>query len=145
MDLFVRFGKTVRRLRTNAGFSQETFADLVGMHRNYIGTVERGETNISIENIHRIARGLRITIAGLFQEREGSAEDTPRSADTAGSTRTPGDQHERERTDLLRPALDRVAEARQAIEEAAKHLLQLEAGQTGAGATKRTPRRRSGM
>jgi transcriptional regulator with XRE-family HTH domain len=68
--LRVRFGKAVRRRREAAGYTQESFADHIGVHRNYMGTVERGETNITLENIERIARGLRISVAELMHEAE---------------------------------------------------------------------------
>ena len=63
-----KFGRTVRRLRTDRGFSQESFADEIGVHRTFMGSVERGETNISLDNIARIAKGLRVTLAELFAE-----------------------------------------------------------------------------
>jgi transcriptional regulator with XRE-family HTH domain len=63
-----KFGRTVRRLRIAREFSQESFADEIGVHRTFMGSVERGETNISLDNIARIAKGLRITLAELFAE-----------------------------------------------------------------------------
>lgn len=60
------FGKKVRDLRLSKGFSQETLADAAGMHRTYIGSIERGEQNVSIENIARIAKALKINISSLF-------------------------------------------------------------------------------
>ena len=65
-----KFGRAVRRLRVDAGFSQESFADEIGVHRTFMGSVERGETNISLDNIARIAKGLRMTLADLFIEAE---------------------------------------------------------------------------
>lgn len=65
-----RFGRAVRRLRTEQGFSQESFADAIGVHRTFMGAVERGETNISLDNIARIAKGLRVSLADLFGEVE---------------------------------------------------------------------------
>jgi transcriptional regulator with XRE-family HTH domain len=66
----LKFGRAVRRLRTRAGYSQESFADEVGVHRTFMGSVERGETNISLDNIVRIAKGLRVTLPDLFAEVE---------------------------------------------------------------------------
>jgi transcriptional regulator with XRE-family HTH domain len=63
-------GRAVRRLRADAGFSQEGFADACALHRTYIGSVERGETNISLDNIERIARTLGLTVSRLFAEAE---------------------------------------------------------------------------
>ena len=60
------FGARVRALRTEKGWSQEDFAFECGLHRTYIGAVERGERNISLENIKKIANIFRIDIAELF-------------------------------------------------------------------------------
>jgi len=61
-----KFGIKVRQMRLEKGFSQETFADRCGLHRTYIGAVERGERNISIENIEKIAKALKVPISLLF-------------------------------------------------------------------------------
>lgn len=50
----------VRRLRKAEGFSQEGFADACGLHRTYVGAIERAERNVSIDNIERMARALAI-------------------------------------------------------------------------------------
>ena len=62
----VRLGHAIRRLRSAKGFSQEGFADHVGLHRTYIGSVERGEKNISLDNIERIAKALGLKIPEAF-------------------------------------------------------------------------------
>jgi len=65
-DVLARFGARVRHLRTQAGLSQEAFAELCGLDRTYIGGVERGERNISLRNIELIARALRLRITELM-------------------------------------------------------------------------------
>lgn len=65
-----KLGKTVRRLRTDAGYSQEGFADACEVHRTYMGSVERGETNISLDKLETIARTLGIPLSRLFSETE---------------------------------------------------------------------------
>lgn len=65
-DIKKAFGHRVRKLRTEAGFSQEGFAHECGLHRTYMGKVERGEKNISIENIGKIATALNLKISELF-------------------------------------------------------------------------------
>jgi transcriptional regulator with XRE-family HTH domain len=65
-----KLGQAVRHLRTDAGYSQESFADACKVHRTYIGAVERGETNISLDNIERIAKTLKIPVSRLFVEAE---------------------------------------------------------------------------
>ncbi|MBZ5637417.1 MAG: helix-turn-helix domain-containing protein [Acidobacteriia bacterium] len=61
-----RFGKRVRRLRKELGLSQEQFADRVGIHRTYIGGIERGERNPTLSTIYRIAQGLKIEASRLL-------------------------------------------------------------------------------
>jgi len=62
-----KFGKRVRELRKQKGWSQEDLADKAGLHRTYIGTVERGEQNISIDNIEKIAKTLGRSLEYLFK------------------------------------------------------------------------------
>lgn len=63
-----QFGQKVRELRTQRGYSQEAFAFECGLHRTYIGCIERGEKNITITNIEKIAKALRIGIKSLFED-----------------------------------------------------------------------------
>ena len=60
------FGKRVRELRKKKGYSQEELADKAGLHRTYIGSIERGEQNVSIDNIDKIAKALKTPINFLF-------------------------------------------------------------------------------
>lgn len=55
-----RFGQAVREARKKRGLSQEKLAFESGLHRTYISSVERGERNISLLNIHKIARALKV-------------------------------------------------------------------------------------
>lgn len=66
MTIQSKFGENVRRLRKRAGFSQEVLADRTGLHRTYIGGIERGERNPSLENIVALADGLGCPIDELF-------------------------------------------------------------------------------
>jgi len=55
----------IRRLRLARGLTQEGLAEAAGLHRNYVGGVERGERNVAIDNIESIARGLGVSVAEL--------------------------------------------------------------------------------
>jgi len=67
-DPKLAFGKAVRRLRLKRGISQERLAELAGIHRTYVGDVERGTRNIAIVNMNRIARALQVPLSRLIQE-----------------------------------------------------------------------------
>jgi len=60
------FAKNLRQLRLEKKLSQEELADLAGLHRTYIGSVERGERNISIDNIERLAKALDCHVTDLL-------------------------------------------------------------------------------
>ncbi len=62
------FAKRVRELRTERGWSQDDLADAAGLHRTYIGTIERAEQSIGLDNIEKIGKALRVSIAELFRE-----------------------------------------------------------------------------
>ena len=68
IEIRLQFGARVRQLRVGRGWSQEEFARQVGLDRSYIGGVERGERNISLENICRIAFGLGVCAEELFRD-----------------------------------------------------------------------------
>lgn len=62
----VRFGLRIRHLRIERKLSQEKLAELSGLHRTYIGMIERGEKNITLLNIYKLANALEINIGVLF-------------------------------------------------------------------------------
>jgi len=65
-DIRKQFGSAIRKLRLDRNWTQEEFAERIGMDRSYIGQVERGKRNISILNIQLIAEGFGISVASLF-------------------------------------------------------------------------------
>ena len=65
-DILETFGDRVRSLRKEAGWSQEEFADECEMDRTYVGGIERGERNLALRNIEKIAIALGISIAELM-------------------------------------------------------------------------------
>jgi len=62
----IKIGKLIREARKAKGYSQEAFAAEAGLGRTYMGRVERGEQNISIQNIIRIAMTLKVEIATIL-------------------------------------------------------------------------------
>jgi len=61
------FGRRVRKLRKERNWSQEKMAEMSGLHWTYIGQVERGERNVTLQSIESIARALRMNLAELFR------------------------------------------------------------------------------
>ena len=57
----------MRELRTRLGMSQEGLADKADLHRTYIGAIERGEQNVALDNIAKIAKALRVKPRDLFE------------------------------------------------------------------------------
>ena len=64
-EVLIKFGQKVREERTKLGLSQEELAGRAGVHRTYIGMIERAEKNITLENIEKIAKALGRSISHL--------------------------------------------------------------------------------
>lgn len=61
-----KFGKRLREIRKTAGLSQEELGFKANIHRTYIGAVERGEQNVSLDNIYKLAQALKVEMKELF-------------------------------------------------------------------------------
>lgn len=70
--ILIEFGKVVRDFRREKGLSQEALADMAGLHRTYIGMIERAEKNITLLNIEKIANALEIDISNFFDSENGN-------------------------------------------------------------------------
>ena len=68
--ILIRFGQNVQRIRKSQEISQERLAELAGVHRTYIGMIERAEKSITLCNIERIAKALKVDIKDLLSENE---------------------------------------------------------------------------
>jgi transcriptional regulator with XRE-family HTH domain len=60
-DLQRTFGRNLRAYRKGRGLSQEEFADVLGVHRTYMGGIERGERNLTLKSVERIASQIKVT------------------------------------------------------------------------------------
>jgi transcriptional regulator with XRE-family HTH domain len=60
------FARNLRIARKVLGLSQEELADIVGLHRTYVGSVERGERNVSIDNMEALAQGVSVDLKALL-------------------------------------------------------------------------------
>ncbi|MBX3095070.1 MAG: helix-turn-helix transcriptional regulator [Cryobacterium sp.] len=65
-DQRAAFGRRVRAARLERGLSQEALAHAAGLDRSYVGQVERGERNVTLDNIYRLAGALKVHVAQLF-------------------------------------------------------------------------------
>jgi transcriptional regulator with XRE-family HTH domain len=62
------FAQRLRQIRQIKGLSQEELADMAGLHRTYVGSVERSERNVSIDNMERLAKALEVDITELLRK-----------------------------------------------------------------------------
>ncbi len=65
-DINEEVGFNIRRIREERGLSQEELAALAGLHRAYVGQIERGEKNLGLKNLQKIANALEVNIEELF-------------------------------------------------------------------------------
>lgn len=69
-DIGLLFGQRLRELRQKQGLSQEELGFRAGLHRTYVGGIERGERNVTLKNIQRLADALGVDIRALFELRD---------------------------------------------------------------------------
>ena len=62
----LRLARHLRAERASRGLSQEQLADMAGLHRTYVGSVERAERNVSLDNVERLAMALEVDISALL-------------------------------------------------------------------------------
>jgi transcriptional regulator with XRE-family HTH domain len=67
-DVQLRFGERLREVRQRRAISQEKLAELAGLHRTYVSSIERGERNVSLVNIERLAAALGVRMAELMPD-----------------------------------------------------------------------------
>jgi len=71
-DLQRTVGRNLRAHRLRHGLSQEAFADVVGVHRTYMGGVERGERNLTLRSVERIADRVGVDVLDLLRDGDAS-------------------------------------------------------------------------
>jgi len=67
-EILRRLGARIRKLREQANISQEALGQISGLHRTYIGAIERGERNPSVLSLQKIAKALNVSVGALFDE-----------------------------------------------------------------------------
>lgn len=65
-EILIKFGEKIKKERLKNNLTQEELAEKAGVHRTYVGMIERGEKNITLTNIHKIAQALDIKLNSLF-------------------------------------------------------------------------------
>lgn len=79
-EIAKHIGQRIRNYRVQAGYSQEKLAEISGCHPTYIGQIERGEKNATLESIEKIASALKLPLSKLFEflENESNDDNIPR-------------------------------------------------------------------
>jgi transcriptional regulator with XRE-family HTH domain len=100
--LLQRLGQRIREMRNEKGWSQEEFADVCGVHRTYMGHLERGEKNLSFRSIMRVAGALDVPLSVLFSGIETAEPETGTSRMHRGRPRIGKSQTTLDRGRLLK-------------------------------------------
>jgi transcriptional regulator with XRE-family HTH domain len=66
VNIRIRFGRAIRRIREEQGINQEEAAERCGLHRTYYSGIERGVRNVSLVNIEKVSKGLKMALPDLF-------------------------------------------------------------------------------
>ncbi len=74
MDIYHRLGQRIRMLRINQGLTQQALGEKSNLHQTYIGAVERGERNLSLKSLGKIASGLEVEVKDLFDFSDHASE-----------------------------------------------------------------------
>ncbi len=96
-ELAIKVGQRIRYYRTQLGLSQEKLAEIAGCHPTYIGQLERGEKNATLESIDKVASSLRISLSKLFENlgaEDNSARNIPMECYEFLLTKSPEEQEQ---------------------------------------------------
>ena len=133
-DLLVLLGRRVHELRVAKKWSQEAFADVSGLHRTYIGQIERGEKNLSFGNLVKISTVLGVTPSELLSVLDGD-EPEHRSEPTQKASQSAAAQSAR-RVREIQKTLKRLKHQRDAMDQTMALLEELAANPTTPSRTK---------
>ena len=136
-DALIRFGKRVHELRTAKNWSQEEFAHVSGLHRTYIGQIERGEKNISFGNLLKISGVFGLTLSEMFSGLENGVPGKE-SRSGSGSPKTTNVDH---RMFEIQKLVTRLGVQRTAIDKTIMVLEELAGG--SARSSKSVPGRKT--
>ncbi len=103
-NLLRSLGERIRKLRAEQGYSQERFAEVCGVHRTYMGHLERGEKNVSLASLAKVADALAITLSELFS---GVQQQAPSAVNRASQRTQP---KKLARASSAKQTLDRIFE-----------------------------------
>jgi transcriptional regulator with XRE-family HTH domain len=67
LDIRIRFGRVIRRIREEQGINQEETAERCGLHWTYYSGIERGIRNVSLVNIEKVSKGLKTNLSDIFK------------------------------------------------------------------------------
>jgi transcriptional regulator with XRE-family HTH domain len=134
-DLLIRLGKRLQELRIARKWSQEEFAHVSGLHRTYIGQIERGEKNISFGNLLKVSRVLCVTLSKLLSGLEdGGLVRESKSRLEPGAPKT---AHEDRRMFEIQKLVTRLGVQREAMD---RTIIVLEELAGGPGRNSKTAR-----
>jgi len=99
-------GERMRAYRAKAGMSQETLAERAGLHSTYIGQLERGEKNATIESLEKIARVLNVSFEALFSHIVSGTAENGAAEQCYSLIATQSEKEQRAMLDLIQKAID---------------------------------------
>jgi len=99
-------GERIRAYRTKAGMSQETLAERAGLHSTYIGQLERGEKNATLESAEKIARALDVSFETLFSHIVSGTVENGAAEQCYSLIATQPEKEQRAILDLIRKTID---------------------------------------
>lgn len=132
--LFQALGRRIRELRTTKGWSQERFAEICGVHRTYMGHLERGEKNASLGSVARVARAFGVALSellsGIDMESASTDNGQPDETQTVKTSSKVG------RSGDIARVLEELQVERQTLRETVLALKEIALNQSGRGGSR---------